>query len=186
MRRSSVVSYLGLVGLAGLWGLSLFTVVLLDSSGNNSMDMLQKNEIADSQRPPLHCDYDFDSTRSVIDKIMVSSPSQGADNSEKILCFMMTHSGSHLTRVRAVLETWGQKCDGWLIASNETDAQLGTMKMQTPARYNLLWTKLNETVRYVADRLVDDYDWFYKVRLNRVDGGAGRHNLVLMEMVHSS
>lgn len=76
---------------------------------------------------------------------------------------MMTHSGSHITKVSAVLETWGSKCDGWLIASNQTDISLGTIAMQTPARYTLLWVKLNETIHSIASDYIDDYDWFFKV-----------------------
>ena len=165
MRQSSVVSYLGLVGLSSIFCLSIFLTALLSSRNNVSIDTLEaRNEIIRSQRPPLICDDDVDSSRSIIDTIMVSSHPQSPRDSDKIMCFMMTHSGSHRTRVRAVLDTWGHKCDGWLIASNETDDELGTIKMQTPARYNLLWTKLNETVRYITEHFIDDYDWFYKVR----------------------
>lgn len=115
---------------------------------------------------PTSCHLDLDSSRSVIDKIEVA-PIQAFEGMSvgypKILCFMMTHSEAHQTKVKAVLETWGSKCDGWFIASNQTDTKLGTIKMKTPALYPLLWTKLNETLHRIYETSYEEYDYFFKV-----------------------
>lgn len=86
----------------------------------------------------------------------------------------MTHQGSHETRVRAVLETWGQKCDQLVVASNVTDLSIGgggggvgtvvdVAAIRAPSTYEGLWLKLNETLHYVYDTYRNDYDWFLKV-----------------------
>ena len=126
--------------------------------------------IGSGMRPPLICSTgsatlqehsDQTATNRVLDDVTVHPPSRQFN--ETILCFMMTHSGSHRTKVNAVMDTWGRQCDGWLIASNETDIELGSMKMKTPAQYTRLWIKLNETIRYITSNYIDHYDWFYKV-----------------------
>jgi len=136
-------------------------------------------------RPPLVCDVDDSDDSTTISKrrrnpdravtyrilkeIRIHSQQQyqrqskNDEQQQRILCVMMTHSGVHHTKVKAVLETWGQQCDGWFIASNETDQHVRSTKVKTPAEYNLLWMKLNETLRHVASKYINAYDWFYKV-----------------------
>lgn len=154
-----------LLAMAGMLVLVLqgfvFYLVLEDSRGSFPSSRSRKYELHTGIRPPPDCDNDPIEGRSVLDRIMVSSTE--SEKRDKILCFMMTHDGSHRTKVTKVLETWGSKCDGWLIASNTTDEKLGTTAMQTPAQYNYLWIKLNETVQLIASQYVHKYDWFFKV-----------------------
>ncbi len=161
MRRSAIL-YLGLSGFMFLGCQTVLIVILfLDSDHTNLLRIPQTDGSINSGGPPVQCGYNPDDSRSVIDKIMVApSPLYTRD---RILCFMMTHSGSHKTKVSAVMETWGSKCDGWLIASNQTDDALGSRNMQTPALYTQLWAKLNETVHLIASESINDYDWFFKV-----------------------
>lgn len=125
-----------------------------------SSEMADLDDRLHGRWPLLSCQSDPDGSRAVTDKIFVSAMGNDAD---RILCFMMTHSGAHHTNVKAVLGTWGAACDGWVIASNQTDPQLGSLEMHTPAVYTRLWTKLNETLRYVAEHHMGAYDWFFKV-----------------------
>jgi glycoprotein-N-acetylgalactosamine 3-beta-galactosyltransferase len=97
----------------------------------------------------------------VYDQIRVSNAT--TTRSAKIICFVMTHSNSHATRVKAIRATWGKRCDKMLIASNLTDPSLDTIAMKSNASYLGLWEKLNETMQYIWDHYRNDgYDWVYK------------------------
>ena len=172
MRQSDIVLYLGLAGLVILVLNVLLVLALLHShhvdGSSININASHGREIGSGMRPPLICNAsvlqenpDQTATYRVLDNVMVHPPSR--QSNESILCFMMTHSGAHRTKVKAVMDTWGRQCDGWLIASNETDIELGSMKMKTPAQYTRLWIKLNETIRYITSNYIDHYDWFYKV-----------------------
>jgi glycoprotein-N-acetylgalactosamine 3-beta-galactosyltransferase len=105
------------------------------------------------------CDFDYEGSREVLDSIGVANDSP----TPKVLCFIMAHSGSHDTKVKAVWDTWGKKCDKLVIASNVDDPSIGAVKLQTASTYNNLWNKLNETLHYVWDMQDrDEYDWFFK------------------------
>jgi hypothetical protein len=120
-----------------------------------------QNDHGQEQLPPLTCQSDFDESRQVIQDISVA-PIVDA-NAPKALCFLMTHSGSHATKVQSVMDTWGRKCNGWIVASNQTNVELHAVRMQTPATYEHLWNKLNETLHYIYEKYYADYDWFFKV-----------------------
>jgi glycoprotein-N-acetylgalactosamine 3-beta-galactosyltransferase len=67
----------------------------------------------------------------------------------RILCFVMTHSGYHDTRVSAVWKTWGPKCDSLLVSSNVTDPSLNALAISADGSYLGLWEKLNTTLQYI-------------------------------------
>lgn len=169
MRRSTFPLYFGLATLTILCLHCLLLLALvhtrlvLDDSNHKAA---HGREVANGMRPPLICSDttgipELHETRRVLDDIMVHPPP--IKSNERILCFMMTHSGAHRTKVKAVIETWGWQCDGWFIASNATDTELGAIEMKTPALYNRLWIKLNETMRYVSSNYISQYEWFFKV-----------------------
>ena len=85
-------------------------------------------------------------------------------NYPKILCFIMVGKSRHSTRVKAVRETWGKRCDKLIIASNKKDKDLGAIKIHgVRSDYASLWQKLNKTVHFIWKQYRDDYEWFFKV-----------------------
>jgi glycoprotein-N-acetylgalactosamine 3-beta-galactosyltransferase len=95
----------------------------------------------------------------VMDQIQVAE----RRSSPKILCFLMTHSENHATRVAAVRKTWGKRCDKLVIASNSSDPTIEAIHMKSEATYTGLWEKLNETMNYLWEQYrQDDYEWIYK------------------------
>lgn len=58
-------------------------------------------------------------------KIQIMPPTQ---DEKKVLCLVYTHSGAH-NRVRAIAETYGPRCDGFMAASNQTDASIGAVNL---------------------------------------------------------
>jgi glycoprotein-N-acetylgalactosamine 3-beta-galactosyltransferase len=63
-----------------------------------------------------------------LQKIRVMS-SNSTNNNKKVLCLIYTHSNRH-DRVRAIAETYGARCDGFLAASNLTDPSIGAVNLQ--------------------------------------------------------
>jgi len=76
----------------------------------------------------------------------------------------MTQSGYHTTKVKAIRQTWGKRCDKLVIASNQTDIHhADTLAMKSDSSYLGLWTKLNETMQYIWEHHRNDgYDWVFK------------------------
>jgi glycoprotein-N-acetylgalactosamine 3-beta-galactosyltransferase len=107
-----------------------------------------------------------------------TEPNEESTQQVRVLCFLVTHSGHHETRVRAIRETWGPKCDKLIVSSNRTDPGIGAIQISnTSATYDNLWLRLQETILYIhktyynSHRDGDDdgyyhynyYDWFLKV-----------------------
>lgn len=106
---------------------------------------------------PSNCEK---SHHVVFDQLQVAAPS---NSSPRILCFVMSHSGSHATKIKAIWDTWGKRCDKLVVASNRTDPSINAVAMKSPSDYLGLWTKLNETLQYLYDEYrTDEYDWLYK------------------------
>jgi glycoprotein-N-acetylgalactosamine 3-beta-galactosyltransferase len=109
------------------------------------------------------CHQDFHDHKKVLDFIQIAKP---LPNPPKILCFIMTHSGNHATRIQSVLNTWGRKCDKLVLASNTTDASIvgaDVVQMQSKATWKHLWSKLQETLVYISTHYHEEYDWFLKI-----------------------
>ena len=58
----------------------------------------------------------------------IQTGSEGS-NPKKVLCLIYTHSGRHDSWLRAIAETYGPRCDGFLAASNQTDPSLGAVHL---------------------------------------------------------
>lgn len=175
MRRIQFIFAVAICGLT-IIAIQLFTAIVLIQNEDEKKKLISPRPVAYIQETyaknspsktkctgrDINESGDSLATRQfLLAEVMVHS--QPRQFKERILCFVMTHSNAHETKMRAVMETWGGQCDGWFVASNATDSKLGAIKIQTPALYNQLWEKLNETVHYVASNYLDQYDWFYKV-----------------------
>lgn len=80
----------------------------------------------------------------------------------KVLCIIYTYSLRHDV-VRAVAETYGQRCDGFLAASNATDPQIGAFDLTHRGRedYGNMWQKVRAIWQYVHDNYLEEYDFFH-------------------------
>jgi glycoprotein-N-acetylgalactosamine 3-beta-galactosyltransferase len=68
------------------------------------------------------------------------------------------HDGLH--RIR---ETWGPKCDGFMVGSNLTDPVLGTVNIphEGEEAYMNIWQKVRSMWSYIYDNYYEKYDWFH-------------------------
>jgi glycoprotein-N-acetylgalactosamine 3-beta-galactosyltransferase len=72
-----------------------------------------------------------------------------------------THSNRHHVQMRAIAETWGPHCDGFLGASNVTDPTLGMVHLlhEGPEVYENMWLKVRAMWEYAYQHYRDDYDF---------------------------
>lgn len=111
----------------------------------------------------LRCQEDKSGFRPVLDKIKIASPPSPLPRAPKILCFVNTHEDNHDTKVKAIRETWGTKCDKLVFASSKTDESLDAVRIPNANyTYDDLWGKHRETLRHLHSTYKDEYDWFLK------------------------
>ena len=81
----------------------------------------------------------------------------------KLFCLVYTTSPSHTTVIPRIRETWGPKCDGFLVGSNQTDPSIDAVDIphEGPEEYGNIWQKVRSMWSFVYDHYYDDYDWFH-------------------------
>jgi len=125
------------------------------------------------------CALDVENSRQVLELLQVT-PEHAPTNNEsaqgvypRILCFAVTYAAQHQTRVRAVAETWGQRCDKLLFFSDVRDTivvaadtpaerRFEIMQLDIIADHEHLWLRTRAALKYLHTHFRRDYDWFYK------------------------
>ena len=66
---------------------------------------------------------------------------------DTIFCLVYTISTGH-DRIPYIRETWGSKCDGFMVGSNKTDASINAVNIphEGPEEYNNIWQKVRTMV----------------------------------------
>ncbi|GMF57794.1 unnamed protein product [Phytophthora fragariaefolia] len=142
-------------------------ITLVSASSESSSSELHSKEAL--------CAQDFQNSRHVVDLLEVipeSAPPRSGVY-PRILCFAVSYSAQHQTRVRAVAETWGQRCDKLLFFSNQSDAivvgadtpaerRYEVVKLDIIADHAHLWLRTRAALTYLHTHFRHDYDWFYK------------------------
>lgn len=80
----------------------------------------------------------------------------------RVLCWVMTHPANHETRARAILHTWGPRCDRLLFMSSAADPVLQTVVLSLSGANETredLWRKTSAAYRYVHEHHAGEYDW---------------------------
>mmetsp|Transcript_7883 Transcript_7883/g.23184 ORF Transcript_7883/g.23184 Transcript_7883/m.23184 type:complete len:533 (+) Transcript_7883:113-1711(+) len=82
----------------------------------------------------------------------------------KILCMVYTMKENHHTNIRAIRETWGPGCDGFLAFSTRDDPRLPAISLPHDGReeYNNMWQKVRSIWRFVGTHYLDDFDFFFQ------------------------
>lgn len=107
-----------------------------------------------------------DNEGEVIRKVKVATPLQikefeGVPRA-KIFCTAYTVESNH-NKIPAIRETWGQRCDGFMIPSTVTNASLDTVNILHLGEedYWNIWQKVRSIWAYIYDHYYNDYDWFH-------------------------
>eukprot|EP00547_Thalassionema_nitzschioides_P000247 CAMPEP_0194216232 /NCGR_PEP_ID=MMETSP0156-20130528/18582_1 /TAXON_ID=33649 /ORGANISM="Thalassionema nitzschioides, Strain L26-B" /LENGTH=394 /DNA_ID=CAMNT_0038944951 /DNA_START=115 /DNA_END=1296 /DNA_ORIENTATION=- len=117
------------------------------------------------------CDNHDANYRMLTEKVLVDIPAHEAREREaetgnkpraKLFCMVYTIQKNH-DKIPDIRETWGNKCDGFMVASDKTDKSLGTVNIphEGPEEYNNIWQKVRSMWSYVYDNYYEDYDWFH-------------------------
>ena len=80
----------------------------------------------------------------------------------KIFCTVYTISKNH-NKLQSIFDTWGPKCDGFMVASDKTIPDLHTVDIlhEGAEEYNNIWQKVRSIWSYVYDNYYEKYDWFH-------------------------
>ncbi|KAF4043681.1 Fringe-like [Phytophthora infestans] len=122
------------------------------------------------------CTFDREDARQVLEMLEVTpEPALSLHDNvyPRILCFAVSYSAQHQTRVRAVAETWGQRCNKLLFFSNMSDTIIVAKDTPAERRFDVvqldiiadhahLWLRTRAALLYLYDNFRHDYDWFYK------------------------
>ena len=70
---------------------------------------------------------------------------------------------SHSTSIRAIRDTWGGGCDGFLAFSSSSDPRLPAIALQHegPEAYDNMWQKIRSIWKYVGAHYLNEFDWFF-------------------------
>ena len=86
----------------------------------------------------------------------------------RLLCITYTTSTRH-DQVRAILDTWGKRCDGYFASSNASDETISALHVHRrgPESFNNIWQKIRATL-IVADKYIigennssSSFDWIF-------------------------
>ncbi|XP_076035286.1 glycoprotein-N-acetylgalactosamine 3-beta-galactosyltransferase 1-like isoform X2 [Oratosquilla oratoria] len=83
-----------------------------------------------------------------------------AASQPRILCYLLVGPSTHHTALH-VKHTWGQRCDKTIFFSTRHDDLLGTVILDVPEGYSVLWAKSMAALNHLY-RNYSDYDWFLK------------------------
>lgn len=112
------------------------------------------------------CDERGDDYRMFEEKIFVDSEyDQKAREREyrpKILCIVYLFEEDH-SNIPAVRQTWGSKCDGFVVLSDKTDLSIGAIGIPHEGQedYANRWQIVQGAWTFIYDNYYQSYDWFF-------------------------
>jgi glycoprotein-N-acetylgalactosamine 3-beta-galactosyltransferase len=111
------------------------------------------------------CSIRDHNSKMIREKISVALESQSSTDRPraKILCIVYTTESNHATKIPVIRETWGPRCDGFMVASTKTDPKVNAVEIghQGEEKYDNIWQKIRSVWSYVYDNYYNDYDWFH-------------------------
>jgi glycoprotein-N-acetylgalactosamine 3-beta-galactosyltransferase len=113
---------------------------------------------------PLGMDIEGPCGGLALRKLIVSEWKQSHPTKKvRILCLVYSHSGRHNRVVQALVETYAPRCDGWMVASNQTNRTLGTVHLshRGPETYETIWQKVRSIWEYVYQNYLEDFEFFH-------------------------
>jgi len=80
----------------------------------------------------------------------------------RLFCLVYTTASGH-SKIQRIRETWGPKCDGFVVGSTITDPTVDAIHVphSGPEVYQNIWQKVRVLWRYVYDHYYETYDWFH-------------------------
>jgi len=81
---------------------------------------------------------------------------------QTIFCLVYTTEKGH-SSIPRIRETWGNKCDGFMVGSTKTDKTIDAVEIphEGEEEYDNIWQKVRSMWSYVYDNYYEKYDWFH-------------------------
>lgn len=99
-----------------------------------------------------------DPNKKLLDRIRVTP-----DNADghTLMCIVYTYHAKH-DRVAMVRDTWGSRCDGFVVMSDQSDASVSAARVTHEGKeeYSNIWQKVRSIWKYVHLHYRDQFDWF--------------------------
>ncbi len=119
----------------------------------------------------VQCSKKDGTMKMLTEKVSVDIPAHEAAESlarsgvkprAKIFCLVYTIEKFH-DRIPNIRETWGNKCDGFMVGSTKTDKSIDAVNIlhEGPEDYHNIWQKVRSMWSYIYDNYYEDYDWFH-------------------------
>eukprot|EP00400_MALV-I_sp_L67-5_P000019 gene19-394_t len=122
----------------------------------------ERGLLPDPQAPEgKNCMLDGTVAGQVLKKIE-RAEAPAANKKTRILCMVHTTESSHETRIRAIKETWGKQCDGFLAFSTASDASIPSVNIHVPGEKGkqTTWPRTRISALYASKNYLDKFDFF--------------------------
>lgn len=94
---------------------------------------------------------------------VVTTHSSDEKGSVRVFCAVYSYPGNN-NQSDAIRETWAKRCDGFMVASTETDHEGATVHIPHAGphegKYQGIWQKVRSMLAYMHDNFLNDYDFF--------------------------
>jgi len=96
--------------------------------------------------------------------VLNTSIADSIQKNVRIFCWVETYPGSHKDKVVHIWNTWGKRCDKTVFISTKEDKIDGIhfIKVNVTEGYHKLLQKSVAGLKYIHDKYLNEYDWFYK------------------------
>jgi len=100
--------------------------------------------------------------RIIVETDYDKTMNESGQKRDKIFCLVYTTEKGH-DRIPNIRETWGPKCDGFMVGSTKTDVSIGAVNIlhEGPEEYDNIWQKVRSMWSYIYDNYYEKYDWFH-------------------------
>eukprot|EP00547_Thalassionema_nitzschioides_P010634 CAMPEP_0194257430 /NCGR_PEP_ID=MMETSP0158-20130606/39014_1 /TAXON_ID=33649 /ORGANISM="Thalassionema nitzschioides, Strain L26-B" /LENGTH=227 /DNA_ID=CAMNT_0038996467 /DNA_START=238 /DNA_END=917 /DNA_ORIENTATION=+ len=104
-----------------------------------------------------------DENQAALSAIGLTVSSYTSVSATRVLCMVYTMKDAHATKIRAIRETWGPRCDGFLAFSTESDPRIPAISIphDGPESYENMWQKVRSIWKFVHNHYLDDFDYFF-------------------------
>lgn len=93
-------------------------------------------------------------------RISIADPVTAPD--VRVFCALYTMEKNHGTNVKAVKETWGKRCDGFVAFSTVSDPAIPAYKIEHEGdeAYDNMWQKSRSIWKFIAKNYASEFDYF--------------------------
>jgi len=99
---------------------------------------------------------------NLLARVSLAPPLTSAVPDVRLFCALYTMEKNHAVNVKAVKETWGKRCDGFVAFSTSSDPTIPSYKIEHEGdeAYDNMWQKSRSIWKFVAKNFASQFDYF--------------------------